>query len=480
MKNKKLKKGLIYSAIAIFVILIGYGIAFYFSFFQGDTYVKNGQVESKITPENYESIYTQSIIKNGETESKLTHKDYNGIYPQSDTLDNIKLSKVNDVKISILGKEVPKDIQVLLRSQRYYLPLDYVTKIFGYTSTKENPLNFEKKDSKIIFSEKEAIINGKKYDLRGWLPKYENQYYISISDIEYIFSLTAVFDFKDNSVKLLKSNYNRATNGIAPLKDGKAALIRLEDFSAGGALYTDINQTKLKAMGDYLYSNGIRFHVAWVPRYKEPDINFDNDLLTNQCINNVGFVNLLDYMINSGAEIGLHGYTHQAGDSTSLSGIELSSKFNPTEQETKTVIESALKNANELNIPVYFFESPHYQATRKQKDVIQEYFKYLYEPYSVLYYTALKETDKGNVYIPTPLSYVQNHDTKPMIKNIENPRPDMLASLFYHPTLELDYITVSDANNTFTEKFADNSLIKSIVNALNKNGYSTINVTDIK
>lgn len=457
MKDKKLKKGIIYSFITIFSVLIGYGIAFYFSFFQGNTYVKNGQVESKITPKDYKSIYTQSI-----------------------NLDNIKLNKINNVNINILGKEVPKDIPVLLRSQRYYLPLEYITKTFGYTSTKENLLAFEKKNSKITFSEKEAIINGKKYDLRGWLPKYENQYYISISDIEYIFSLTSVFDFKDNSIKLLRSIYNRANNGISPLKDGPASLIRLEDFSAGGSLYKDVNQTKLKAMADYLYSNGIRFHISWVPRYKEPDINFDNTLLTNQCINNVGFVNLLDYMINSGAEIGLHGYTHQVGDSTSLSGIELSRKFNTTEEETRIIIENALKDANELNIPVYFFESPHYQATRKQKNVIQEYFKYLYEPYSVLYYTALKENNRGNVYIPTPLSYVKNHNTKPMVDSINNPRPYMLASLFYHPTLELDYITISEDNNAFIGNLADNSLIKSIVEVLNKNGYSTIHITDIK
>lgn len=457
MKNKNFKKALKYSLITILIILLAYGITFYFSFFQGNTYVRNGQVISKIKPKNYKSIYTSSINLNSEP-----------------------LRKIDNITISILGKTVPKDIPILLRSQRYYLPLDYVNNILGFSKNENNSLIFSKKDLKITFSEKEAIINGKKYDLRGWLAKYKDKDYISISDIEYIYSLTAVFDFKNNSVKLLKSNYSRLTKTNTKLKDGKAALIRLEDFSSGGALYQDINQTKLKVMADYFYNNNIRFHIAWVPRYKDPEKDFDNNLLINNSINNVGFINLLDYMINSGAEIGLHGYTHQAGNSISLAGIELSSKFNSTEKETRAVIENGLKNADALNIPVHFFESPHYQATRKQKEIIQEYFKYLYEPYSILYFTALKETPEGNIYIPTPLNYVKNHNTKPMIKRIKSPSPNFLASLFYHPTLELDYLNFNSNNNTFNGKIAQNSLIKSIVDALNENGYSTIYVTDIK
>ncbi|MEG1483469.1 DUF2334 domain-containing protein [Clostridium sp.] len=456
MKIKKLKKGVKYSIIAILVILVAYGVTFYFSFFQGNTTVTNGQVESKIKPKEFQSVYTSKV-----------------------NLDDSKLTEVKDVKLSLLGKNIPSTIPVLLRAQRYYVPLNYIASNLGYTKIDNNDLDLKNGNTTIKLSEKEALINGKKYDLRGWLPKYNNEYYIGVSDIEHLFSLTAIFDFKNNSIKLLKSNYNHLDASNKGIKDGPAAMIRLEDFASGGALYEDVNQTKLKAMGDYLSTNGVRFHIAWVPRYINPDENFDNDLLKNTSINNVGFVNLLDYMINSGAEIGLHGYTHQSGDSISLSGIELSSKFNPSEKETRTVIENGLKTADELNIPVNFFESPHYQATRKQKEIIGEYFKYLYEPYSVLYYTALKETDKGNVFIPTPLSYVKDRDVTPMVNKINNPPPNFLASLFYHPTLELEYIDVNNKDNTFNYTFSSGSLIKPIVEALNNNGYSTIHVTDL-
>ena len=456
-KNINLKKILLYSLLTIFIIGILYGITFYFNFFQGKTYVKDGVVNSKIKPMNYNSIYKENT-----------------------SLNDCKIQKVNDVNISILGHEIPKDTTILLRGQRYYLPLNYIKKTLGYKNLDNNELALTNGINTIILNKKQAIINNKTYNLRGWLLDYKDNYYLSISDIEYLFSLTSVFNFKNNSIKLLKSNLDRANSKSLPLKDGPAALIRLEDFSSGGALYEDVNQTKLKALGDYLYSNKTKFHVAWVPRYKNPSENIDNNLLTDNNIHNVGFVNLIDYLINSGGEVGLHGYTHQYGNSTSLTGIELSSKFNNTEKEAREVIENGLFAANRLNIPVYFFESPHYQATRKQKKVIEEYFKYLFEPYSILYYTALKETPRGNVYIPAPLGYVKNRDTSSITSRLKNPSPNLLAALFYHPVLELEYISFNDNNNTFNWVLSKDSLMKSIVSSLNENGYSTIHVTDIK
>ena len=67
-----------------------------------------------------------------------------------------------------------------------------------------------------------------------------------------------------------------------------------------------------------------------------------------------------------------------------------------------------------------------------------------------------------------------------MVKRIDNPPPYFLASLFYHPTLELEYIDFNTKDNTFNSTFSSGSLIKPIVEALNKNGYSTIHVTDFK
>ncbi|MDZ4957343.1 DUF2334 domain-containing protein, partial [Clostridium perfringens] len=111
----------------------------------------------------------------------------------------------------------------------------------------------------------------------------------------------------------------------------------------------------------------IKYHIAWIPRFVAPSDNIDNDLLKNDSFENVAFINLLDYLINKGAQIGLHGYTHQFDDSKSAVGTELSHKIQNNEKDTRRVIESSIDTANALNIPYSFFESPHYKASGKQK-----------------------------------------------------------------------------------------------------------------
>ena len=120
---------------------------------------------------------------------------------------------------------------------------------------------------------------------------------------------------------------------------------------------------------------------------KEFGEKFDFDLcykeknqLANEEIDNIGVPikkgakELLDYLINSGGEVGLHGYTHQSDDQRSLNGTELSRKYNSSDKETREVIENAINTSVALNIPCSFFESPHYKATLNQKKIIEEYF----------------------------------------------------------------------------------------------------------
>lgn len=451
MKSKKKILLRIFSIILILASI--YGILFYFSFFQGTVTVDNDVVKANSLPEdNFTSCYV----------AKFNFSD-------------MPVNEVNGVSIDFLGTKL-EDTTLLLKSQRYYIPLDKVCSILNY-SFDNNSLTISKDDFTCTISNDTAEINGQAYSLRGGLLKEKGTYYLSLSDIEYIFNLTSAFDFDNNKISFILPSNNFERSSDLPTS-GKAALIRLEDFSAGGSLIESSSQLKFKAMGDFLYSNGIKYHIAWVPRYKRPSDNIDNDLLTNQSIENVGFVNLLDYLINKGAKIGLHGYTHQAADSTSLNGTELSSKANPSEEETRTVIENAIDAASALNIPCNFFESPHYHATGKQKKIIAEYFQYLYEPMNPIIYTKLQSVG-NNLYIPTPLSYVVDGDTSYIEKQLENPRPNILESLFYHPTQELDYIEVSTENNKFNISYSEDSPLQKIVNSITENNYVTIHVTQL-
>ncbi len=55
------------------------------------------------------------------------------------------------------------------------------------------------------------------------------------------------------------------------VNEGKAALIRIEDVSAGGVFSEDNNMEKMKYLSDYFKANNIVFHIAWIPRYINPE-----------------------------------------------------------------------------------------------------------------------------------------------------------------------------------------------------------------
>lgn len=433
-----------------------YGISFYFSFFQGDVYVKNGLVQGK--PINKEKL-----------------KNYRGMEIKYE-FNKEPITEISNLNISILNKKVPNDVPILLQSQRYYLPISYIAKTLNLDLTDSTLKNT---DLSINFSvNNNWTVNNITYIPRGNLITYKNEKFLSISDIEYLFNLTAIFNTETNSISLLKSHLNKIKLKTDKLKDGKVALFRFEDVTAGGSFSNTEDQSKFKAMADYLYQNNFRFNVAWVPRYIHPENKIDNDLLKENNLANAGFINMLDYLINSNGQIGLHGYTHQSGDTTSTVGSELTKKDNPSKSETMKVIENGIYTAGALNIPVNFFESPHYHATKEQKEIIGTYFQYQYEPYSLLNYIGLKTTKYNNLFIPTPLSYVKDRDPEPLIKKLKNPPSGFLASMFYHPSIELEYITLKEKNNYFEAEFSNDSILKKLVSAFIENGYTTIHPTD--
>lgn len=453
------KKKFLFVIGTLIFLLSCYGIAFYFSFFQDEVMVKDQKVvSSQIPNNNFSTSYTPK---------------YN--------FSELSYSQINDIKLNILGENL-SNITILEKSQRYYIPLSTICETLNFNLIEDTSNNIfiltDSNNKTYKLNNNSCNIDNYTYSLRGNLIKHDNQTFISLSDIEYIFKLTAIFNYDENIILLVNSLSNELYTP-KELKDGTAALIRLEDFSADNTMLNSDNQIKFKIIGNFLKSNNIRYHIAWVPRYKCPSDNIDNDLLVNHNIRNVGFINLLDYLINSGAEIGLHGYTHQYGDSTSLSGTELSSTINGTEEETRTVVENAIDTAAALNIPFSFFESSHYKGTRHQKNIIEEYVKYLYEPMSYLIYTKLQKSD-NNLYIPTPLGYVTDLDISYIKHELESPRPGELASLFYHTIQELDFIKFYINNNSIESTYSTDSPLQQIVGLINDYNYSTIHVSDFK
>lgn len=377
----------------------------------------------------------------------------------------------------IKGKLYEKDL-------RYYINLNNYISQIGGTITKENDKEI------IIYNNKKIEINKSKktyskqketLHFRGEVLNINGLDYISINDIEGMLDLRDTWNTKNRTIHIYNDKNYTYKNSIS--REGEAALVRIEDITAGSALSDNTSKEKMKVLADNLYSKGVKFHIAWVPRYKNPKKDIDNDLLTQKTMDNVQFINMLDHLIQKGGVIGLHGYTHQYGNETSLEGFELTRKINSTEEETRKVIESAIVVAKTLNIPIGFFESPHYGATRKQQRIIEEYFEILYEPYAG-YYNAnplYSFMDKNRLYVPAMYGYVKDKNGDKIVRKIKGHNKFVLKSFFIHPYMELGFIKFKEADETGYNDYIydDKSPLNSIIKALDEAGCTTINVTEL-
>ena len=454
---KRNAKQYIFSFLGIILsIFIIYQTLFYCNFFRNDLIIVNKTVYSNLLPENnFKSPYT-SKIKFADT----------------------PVTKVNGVSLNILNENNITNVPMLLKSQRYYIPLNFICNKLNYTiDTSDGPILLYNDDNKISLTKDSYDKNSKTGSLRGNLINSNGTYYISISDIEELFNLIAVFDFKNNNISLLPSNI-KAPEDSSVIYSDKVALVRFEDFTCGNSYSSDQSQTKVKCIADLIYSQGMKFHISWIPRFKSPTDNIDNDLLKNDNITNVAFVNLLDYLLNKGCEIGLHGYTHQHGDEKSASGEEMSKDVNNTIPETRAIIENGIDTASALNIPISYFESPHYRETELQQKVIKDYFQFIYEPFDSSKNNIYK-SDNYHLFVPTPLGYVHNSDPSSIIDGLNTDNPDTLHSFYFHPYIELKYINFNINNNKLNVTYNENSPLQQIVKTLKSDGYTTVHIDEL-
>lgn len=451
-------KKFILSFLGLFsIIFLIYNILSYFSFFQKNITIINKTVYSNLLPDNnFKSTYTPKI--------KFADKP---------------VTKITGVSLNILNK-TNNNVPILLKAQRYYIPLSFICNKLNYTleNSSDSILIYDN-DNKISLSETTYEKNSKTGSLRGNLINSSGDHYISISDIEELFNLIAVFDFDNKKISLIPNDVKGPDESSIIYSD-KVALIRLEDFGCGYSNIVDKNQTKIKIMANLLFSQGMKFHVSWMPRFVVPSANFDNDLLTNDNITNVGFVNVLDYLINKGGEIGLHGYTHQSGNDASGTGEEMSKDVNSTEPETRAVVEKGIDTASALNIPISYYESPHYRDTEQQKKIISEYFQFIYEPYDYSkknVYTS----DDYHLYVPTPLGRISDPstDVPHIIDKLNENSPDILNSFYYHPSIEIDYINFTFDGNKLNVNYDKNSPLQQIVKALKDSEYTTVHIDEL-
>ena len=455
---RKRKKTFIFLILSILLsIFIFCDPFFYYKFFDKDLTVINNTVYASSLPDNkFESTYVPKI-----------------------KFEDRPITKVNGISLNILNESNITNVPMLLKAQRYYMPLSFICNKLNYTiDTSDNKILLNSNNNKISLTENSYTKNSRTGNLRGNIINNDGTNYISISDIEELFNLIAVFDFQNNNISLLDNNVKTPENSSTLYTD-KVALIRLEDFGCGSNYSVDKNQAKIKCMANLIYSQGMKFHVSWIPRFKSPADNIDNDLLTMNNITNVGFVNLLDYLINKNCEVGLHGYTHQHGDEKSGTGEEMAVDVNNSVSETKAVIENGIDAASALNIPISYYESPHYFDTELQKKVIADYFQFIYEPFNGTKNNNIYNLDDHNLFVPTPLGYVHDSDPTSIIDGLNNENPDTLHSFYYHPFLELKYIDFNTNNNKLNITYDENSPLQQIINTLKADDYTTVHIDEL-
>ena len=257
----------------------------------------------------------------------------------------------------------------------------------------------------------------------------------------------------------------------------KHALIRLEDITAEQRYQTAEELEKLRAVGDYLYEAGVPFHIAWVPRYIDKAKGIDNDPSKTYNMYNADFIFTMDSLINRNGFIGIHGYTHQYKNSVSIDGVEFSKKFNTDEASIRERLQLAIKCATDLDFKYTFFETPHYAATDFQHKIMEQYFKYIYDPSG-----NIKVNRSSNIYVPTPLNYVDGkEDLNNMLKKIDNLNQNQLGSFFYHPNIEFEFIKLNENKDGYPSyKYDENSVLHHILKSFDQKGYKFISILDLK
>ncbi|NRU33206.1 DUF2334 domain-containing protein [Clostridium beijerinckii] len=379
----------------------------------------------------------------------------------------------DDLKINFEGRSINFVIPIYKNINRYFIPiLEFIKQIGGKINIKRSKIN-------VMFKEKSTIcrdycIDDYKFTI------IDNVLYISLFDMCRILRIRSKWDYRRSTISLYwdKSNYKNCGSVC-----GRAALIRFEDITAGGEYLDSDNLEKLRVVADYMFSAGMQFHIAWIPRFVDPQDGIDNDISKDYSMPNANFLFTMEYLLNRNGIIGLHGYTHQYGDEVSAVGTEFNDERNNDEKSIRKRVEAAINTAKKLGLPFKFFETPHYAATAFQQSIFEQYFDIIYEPFVGIWGERIVKSPRNHrtFYIPTPLGYVEEKDSiDKMINRINNLGEATLASLFYHPYIDFEYITLKSGINRYPmSSYSESSPLHQIVKALYFNGYNFTKITDL-
>ncbi|WP_252247663.1 DUF2334 domain-containing protein [Clostridium sp. ZS6] len=456
-------------------------------------------IEDKIMDEN---LTSDNLSEN----NNLTFIDYSNF-------KDLGINK-DEVTLKINGHDLDFTLPVYLDKNRYYFSLNEIIHNLNGAFTKDEDslyLNINDELYSINLLDNTVQCPNKEFKLKKDLLNSENIYYICFSDLSNMLDLYTRWD-KDNKIinckinssqyinntsdKISNDNYknNSVTNELEDKNNSASTssentqigLIRFEDVCVTSQSYDKNYFENLRIIGEYMNEKNIPYHIAWIPRYKNPNFKIDNDPLTKNTFEIAEMVYTLDYLNNHNGVIGLHGYTHQFGNYESAAGFEFG-KFEPSTDVFKEKIEKAIETASYLDIPIDFFEVPHYEITTEQNKIAEEYFKILYYPFNDygidkadLKKPQLSPYNNSSLYISTPLDYIAEGKEDICLDRIKNSDISNMGSVFFHPSLENAFISLNEDSDGYPSfSYDDNSILKRLVNILEEKGFKMTKVTDL-
>ena len=329
-----------------------------------------------------------------------------------------------------------------------------------------------------------TIRNNEIETARPILKLYNGIDYINIYYLLQPFNFTPIIDVTKNEVSIMVNDFNNKSDlEINYNPRLRTAVLRLEDVVADGLDVTDKPKytvemvEKLKFLAEYFKANNQKYYIGWIPVYNNPETRHTNDLTRHFNLYNSYFLYVLDYMVDNGGYLGLHGYTHQYGNVRSGDGSEWGSKTPYSYKEQQRRMIKAKQAARKLGYNEDFFEFPHYMATDNQFRMAQQYFDSIHQGYPSderrNHIISVDEKGKRVYYVPSTADYVRfNADTEVLDRLTTAHRSGYAVSLFYHPTLDNDNIYVESSGNRRIWRLSKNSNINSVFRKVIELGYN--------
>ena len=437
------------------------------------------------------SCTTQNTIKNEYKEDipdTISSNSNNELHPDYSNFNGFNMTTDN-IRFNIDGKHLTLTLPIYLDKNRYYISLnEFINQLNGTIQKVDTLLNIKINNNDYSINLSNNIVNrpNSSFTLKKALLNENDIYYMGFSDFSDMLNLYTRWD-KDNKIITCKTNgFNNLNVTPYHSKINQIGFIRFEDVGLRSQSYCKDYFEKLRIIADYMNQKKTPYHIAWIPRYMIPNAGIDNDPLTKNNFDLAEMVYSLDYFTTHNGIIGLHGYTHQLGNSESATGFEFGI-YEPSTTVFRSKIEKAIETASFLDIPINFFEVPHYEITPAQNKIAEEYFKILYYPFNDygpkkadLTKPQLSPYNKSSYYISTPLDYIPTGKEDITLAKFKTTSIKNMGSVFFHPSLEDNYISLTeDSNGAPTFNYKDDSTLKKLVNVLEYKGYKIIKVTDI-